>query len=151
MLQVFYGDMPGAIYNTSVYFDNSYEDEWIVNDLAKEIIRNVDKSEVYGPNLIISPVLGGISPKDLSGGTKTLLLAAFDKSGKVFNASNCGDNCAKWFLSIAKTRNVIVNLRHMMDFGKKKFEVEVLNNGFVAHNMTELASAAGEFVWGGAK
>lgn len=28
----------------------------------------------------------------------TLMLMAFDESGKVFNASACGDNCAKWIL-----------------------------------------------------
>lgn len=48
--------------------------------------------------MIDSPVLGPISTKELSGGVKPLTLMAFDESGKVFNASACGDNCAKWIL-----------------------------------------------------
>lgn len=48
--------------------------------------------------MIDSPVRGPISTKELSGGVKTLMLMAFDESGKVFNASACGDNCAKWIL-----------------------------------------------------
>lgn len=30
MLNIFYGDMPEAVYNTSGYFKFDYEDEWIV-------------------------------------------------------------------------------------------------------------------------
>ena len=86
MLSVFFGDMPDAIYNTSVYFQNQYRDDWLTKPLSKEIIQDVDKSEVVSANLIDSPVLGAISPKELSGGVKTLLLMANDKSGKVFNA-----------------------------------------------------------------
>ena len=38
------------------------------------MIRDVDRSEVIGSNLIQSPVLGAISPVQLSGGVKTLIL-----------------------------------------------------------------------------
>ena len=65
----------------------------------------------------------------------------------MFNASTCGDNCAKWLLEIGKTRDVTINLRHMMDFGKRKFEIKVLNNNEIAHNMSELVTFAGEYVW----
>lgn len=30
MLNVFFGNMPDAVYNTAVFFKNDYEDEWIV-------------------------------------------------------------------------------------------------------------------------
>ncbi len=45
-----------------------------------------DNSEVISACLIQSPVLGAIPVKDISGGVKTLILMAFDKSGKIFNA-----------------------------------------------------------------
>lgn len=51
---------------------------------------------MISPHLIKSPVLGPISVKEIFGGVKTLILFAFDRSGKVFNVSACGDNCAKW-------------------------------------------------------
>ena len=71
MLSVYYGDMPEAIYNPVVFFKNTYEDEWITDELSRQMILDVDKSKVIGPRVIDSPVLGGISPRELSGGVKT--------------------------------------------------------------------------------
>ena len=68
MLSIFYGDMPEAIYNPVMYFKNTYIDEWITDALSVQMIKDVDKSVVLGPRIIDSPVLGGISPRELSGG-----------------------------------------------------------------------------------
>ena len=40
MLNVFYGDMPNVIYNTAVYFKNTYAEEWITAPLTREMIAN---------------------------------------------------------------------------------------------------------------
>ncbi len=56
MLSIFYGDMPQAIYNPVVYFKNTYTDEWIMDELSKAMIKDVDKSVVLGPRIIDSPV-----------------------------------------------------------------------------------------------
>jgi len=82
----------------------------------------------------------------LSGGVKTLILMALDDSGKVFNASACGDNCAKWILKIAKDKDLTINLRHIMNFGGENFEAKILNTGDVVHNMEEFVDIAGDFV-----
>ena len=37
MLNIYFGDMPEAIYNTSVYFDYTYQDEWLTSDFARAI------------------------------------------------------------------------------------------------------------------
>lgn len=60
MLNVFYGKMPEAIYSISVYLKNVYEDSWIVDLLAKEMIHDVDKSTVLACGVIDSPILGKI-------------------------------------------------------------------------------------------
>ena len=147
MLNIYFGDMPEAIYNTAVYFKNTYRDSWITAPMASEIIGDVDKSSVVGPQVIESPVLGMITPLQLSGGVKTLLLIANDRQNRhVFNASTCGDNCAKWLLRLAEKRKVVVNLRHLMDFGDGSFKIRVLNNGRIVRNMAELIDAAGEYV-----
>lgn len=147
MLSIYYGNMPDAIYNTSVYFDNTYEDEWITDPLTIAMIKDVDKSDVVTSHLIESPVLGGIPVTKISGGVKTLILVSQDKTGKIFNASTCGDNCSKWFLKIGEGKDITINLRHMMHFKKRKFLIHVLNNDSFAHNMNELIDLAGEFVW----
>ncbi len=145
MLRIFFGDMPDAIYNTEVYFKNMYDEDWFMDDFAKKIIKKVDKSEVIDVSAIKSPVLGIIPPTSLSGGVKTLLLIK-NYPEKVFNASTCGDNCAKFILELAKKRDVTINLRHIMDFGKRKFTAEILNDGTVVSNMDEMLSAAAKYV-----
>ena len=109
------------------------------------MIRDVDRSEVLASGVIASPVLGKIPPLQLSGGVKTLILVKFEP-GKVFNASTCGDNCAKWLLKIAEHEDRTVNLRHIMDFGGDSFAINVLNCGTVVHNMAELVDIAIDYV-----
>lgn len=109
------------------------------------MILDVDKSVVMDSGVIDSPVLGKIPPVELSGGVKTLILVKFNTE-KVFNASTCGDNCAKWLLRIAEEEDRTINLRHLLDFGEDDFEIRILNTNRVIHSMDELVPAAGELV-----
>ena len=145
MLKIFFGDMSDAVYNTAYYFKYDYEDEWIIDPFVKEMIQDVDKSTVLDSGVIDSPVLGKIPPTGLSGGVKTLILVKFDKD-KIFNASTCGDNCAKWLLKIAESEDRTINLLHLMDFGPESFSIHILNTDQIVHSMEELVSIAGEFV-----
>ncbi len=145
MLHVFLGDMENAVYNTAVFFKNDYEDEWIISPFVKEMIRDVDHSEVIDSGVIDSPVLGKIPPVGLSGGVKTLILVLFEPQ-RVFNASTCGDNCAKWLLKIAENEDRTVNLRHIMDFGKEEFQIYIDNTGTVVHTMKEFTEVAVDYV-----
>jgi hypothetical protein len=145
MLSVYYGDMPEAIYNPVVFFKNTYEDDWITDDLSREMILDVDRSRVVGPHVIESPVLGGISPRELSGGVKTLI-SIYKVPERVFNASACGDNCAKWLLKIGDMEDVTINLRHLMDFGEGTFSIKILNTDQTVHSMGELLPVAAMIV-----
>ena len=145
MLSIFYGDMPEAIYNPVIYFKNTYTAEWITDELSRKMILDVDRSAVLGPRVIDSPVLGGISPQELSGGVKTLI-SIYKVPEKIFNASACGDNCAKWILKIGELQDVTINLRHLMDFGEETFMARILNTGQIVHNMDELLPIAGMIV-----
>ena len=145
MLNIYYGRMPEAIFNTAVYFKNVYEDSWITDFFAKEMILDVDKSVVLGEAVIDSPVLGKISPLGLSGGVKTLILIK-NEPQNIFNASTCGDNCAKWILKIAEKQDITINLRHLMDFGDEKFDICILNTNQIVHSMKELVPIAGLYV-----
>lgn len=146
MLSVYLGDCENEIYNPPLYFINQYEDSWLETDLAKRMIKDVDKSEVVGPHLIQSPVLGPISPRELSGGVKTLLLLAFDNSGKIFNATACGYNCAKWILEIAENKDLTISLHHSMNFGGGAYAIKILNNGVVVHNQEEWLDVVYDFL-----
>lgn len=146
MLSIYLGQMEEAIYYPPAYFNNTYDDEWITDPLTVEMIKDVDKSEVIGPHLIESPVLGPISVKEISGGVKTLILMAFDDSGRIFNASACGNNCEKWILEIGKRKDLTINLRHIMNFGKEPFEIKILNNGEMVHDLDRFIAVAAKYV-----
>ena len=145
MLNIYYGEMPDAIYNTAVYFKNVYQDDWLTDPFAQRMIKGVDKSKVLDKHLIESKALGLIPPTELSGGVKTLLLI-YNQPEKVFNASTCGDTCAKYILMMAKKKDITINLHHIMDFGDGSFEIKILNNGQIVHSMKELVMVAGYFV-----
>lgn len=81
------------------------------------MILDIDKATVLDSAVIDSPVMGKISPLALSGRVKTLILMKNEPS-RIFNASTCGDNCAKWILKLAETDDLTINLRHLMDFGE---------------------------------
>ncbi len=145
MLNIYYGNMPEAIFNTAVYFKNVYEDEWITDPVAREMILDVDKSIVLDNAVIDSSVMGKIAPTELSGGVKTLILMKNERS-KVFNASTCGDTCAKWILKLADMDELTINLRHLMNFGKGTFDIRIMNTNQVVHSMKELVPIAGLYV-----
>ena len=145
MLNIYYGNMPEAIFNTSVYFKNAYEDTWITDPVAREMILDIDKSVVLDSAVIDSPVMGKIATVSLSGGVKTLILMKNERS-RVFNASTCGDNCARWILKLAETDELTINLRHLMDFGEKTFDIRIMNTGQIVHSMKELVPIAGLYV-----
>lgn len=139
MLNIIYGavESDNYIFDPDTFFNNQYEDEWITDELSVKMIADVDKSEVYGPNCISSPALGSFSTEKLSGGVKTLILINNDPD-HIFNASACGDNCAKWLLYIGKMKDVTIRLGYKMDFGNSPFDIRVLNTGRVVHSIDEL-------------
>lgn len=147
MLNIVFGDMPEAIYNTSLYFDNTYYDSWLLDPFAQKMIKSVDKATVISGQAVDSKALGVIPATKISGGLKTLLLI-YNEPHKVFNASTCGDNCAKWILKIAKRQDedITINLCHIMDFGEGKLDIKILNNDKVINSMSEMVQYAGFFI-----
>lgn len=145
MLNIWYGDHDPVIYNTAVYFKNDYSPAWLDDPFVRQMILDVDKSEVLSSGAVSSPFMGIIPPTSLSGGVKTLILILKEPE-KIFNASNCGDNCARWLLKIGAMEDVTINLRHMMDFGDDPFEIHVMNTDTIVHNMDEVVQTAGRFV-----
>ena len=141
MLNIFFGDMENVIFNTSVFFDNTYQDSWFQDDFTKRVIKDIDKGEILGPNCVTTKILGPIPPTKIAGGTKTILLMKFDND-HIFNASTCCDNCAKWILKIAKDKDLTINLRHIMNFGKKDFTAKILNSGKIITTQKEYVEQA---------
>ena len=143
MLKIIFGEVEKAVYHPPTYFDNRYEEQWITDPLTVAMIKDIDQSEVVSTHLIQSPVLGPIATKEISGGVKTLILMAFDESGRIFNASACGDNCAKWIVEIGNRKDLTINLHHVMDFRSVPvFEAVILNTGTTVHSYGEYLEEA---------
>ena len=43
-------------------------------------------------------------------------------------------------------QKVVINLRHLMDFGDGQFKIKIINTNKIVTNMAELVAEAGEFV-----
>lgn len=139
MLKIWYYGGTDYMEDAPAYFDNVYEDEWIEDELVKEMIKDVDKSTVISAHIIESPVFGAITPQGLSGGVKVLILMLKDDSF-IYNMSNCGNSCAKWILKIAEQKDLTVYLQHILRF-EGEFEIEIMNIGKIVHNREEYVRA----------
>ena len=100
---------------------------------------------VESPECIKSPVLRQIPPTRLSGGTKAVILMKYCPD-RVINASNCGDNCAEWILRLGDSRDLTINLHHIMEFDRDSFEIEILNDHRIVRNMGEMVDAGIDFL-----
>ena len=80
MLKIWYYANIDYMKDAPSYFDNVYEDEWIEDAFVKEMIQDVDHCVVISPHIIDSPVLGAITPRELSGGVKVLILGVNDEN-----------------------------------------------------------------------
>ena len=152
MLNIIFGDInekdyPNYVYEPGLYFNNTYLDSWITDDFSKRMIKSVDKGIVISPNAVDTKAMGIIPVTMISRGLKTLILLQHDNT-RIFNVSACGDNCARWVLEIAKRsdKDLLINLRHIMDFGDKPYEIRIVNNDIVVHNANEYVMNAGLFL-----
>lgn len=141
MLYIKFGAPSDVQYMTASMFDLEFETEWFNNPLVKEMILDVDKSEVTVGRVIESPVLGPISPMELSGGVKLLIMMLYEPD-EIYWGTSCGDNCAKWILKIAEMHDLTLHFGHLMDF-PEPFEIHVLNSGNAVRNMLELIGEYG--------
>lgn len=137
MLRVYFGNKEDTLVQISGYFDNVYEDDWIESDLGKIIIKEVDNSDVIHSHVIESPVLGPITPRELSGGAKGLILMAFDNDmlGRYFYGEQFGGNTTRLMLDIADMRDIHITLNHILEFpSNDTFEIMIDNSNKIVTN-----------------
>ncbi len=58
MLNIYFGPMPQAIYDTSSYFNNVYLDSWLDEKLTQDIPRAIDKGVVLSSHAVETRALG---------------------------------------------------------------------------------------------
>jgi hypothetical protein len=126
MLRIIFGETEGAMHVPS-WFRFNYEEEWFEDSLVAEIMADVDKSYYKGNQVIVNEELGPIPPERLSEGVQTLI-CIYKMPDLMYNATKCGENCAKWLVEIGRREDVTVNLRYYLPFADcKDMEIEILN------------------------
>ena len=140
-----------VVENPPLAFDIRHTDDCITDPLSVEMIKAIDKSDVNGPNLIQSPVLGPIPPQTLSGGVKTLIMIKqTSKENTTLNATHCGDNCSPYLLKIAKDKDITINLRYLMHFDLDgDDEIFIVNYGSTVKTNKEFTYKGYKFFLGG--
>jgi len=117
--------------DTIVYVDDEFDDtgheiSWFEDTFVQEIIRDID-------NCVFDPVTekcidlnipdNRFSLEDLSTGSKLLiLLYEWDYDEIRVYGTLFGDNCTPWLLKIAKSKNIIIDLKHFLLFPESEFE-----------------------------
>lgn len=145
MLRIHFGEMEKVNYGPS-WFKNNYKTEWLEDPFVQEMIKDVDKSSYVSGFVIDSPVFGPIPPERLSGGVQTLIMI-YERPDLVFDATSCGQNCAKWLLEIGKKKDVTVNLNYIMHLEEiPDFEVFIENDNIVASTPKDYIYSAVKYV-----
>ncbi len=145
MLNVRFGFDKNCIRDIDLYFDNVYEDEWLEDSFVQEMIQEVDRSEVIGNQLIVSPVLGQIPPERISGGVKALICLL--KSDAYIDLIVCGPNCEKYILQIADKKDITVGMSgYDLTFLPYDIQANCLNDNSVISNCKEWIQKMNKFV-----
>lgn len=138
------------IHSPGSYFNFTYDPKWIETDFSRKVIDEIDKSDVLmGGRAVYSRKLDAVIPiTSISGGTKALILMMFDESGKIFNATACGDNCFPYIEEIAKVKDLSIRIGNCENFSKEQFErgITVLNNGKTVYSERDYIIEYGDFI-----
>ena len=128
------------VWNINAYFRNKMFVEWMNDDLVREMVKDVDKTEVIRDGCLKSSVLGYISPEELSSGVKMLICLYKDPSFRYYRGALMGDNCYKWVLKIAEMKDIYIHLGYSPQQLPKEFTVTFTDSGLVTHTRKEFRS-----------
>jgi len=143
MLNLLIGQPQDMVWRPGPFFDFEFENSWLDDPLVREMVLDVDKSEIELGRYIMSPVLGPISPRELSGGVKGLIMMKFQPE-HLYSATAFGDNCTKWILKLAEHQDIKLACSHIMEF-PEPFEIMIVNDGRIVHTMQQLIDAIFDF------
>lgn len=109
MIKVYFGFDKDAIIDIDTFFIHSYSPDWFDDPVIREMIKDIDGSEVTSSSCIVSPVLGAIPPSKLSGGVKALI-CLYKLDDVLIDLVVCGENCCKWLSYILQHKDIRVTM-----------------------------------------
>jgi hypothetical protein len=134
MLYVTFKEPEKSINSINAFFDFNREDEWFDDPFVKEMVKGVDNTEILGPEIAMSPILGAIPITKISGGAKALIVTL--EMDRVMKSSQYGDNCTKYLAEIGKKRDCTVYVCHFLHFFED-FDAVCLDDGREIHSVDD--------------
>ncbi len=145
MLHIILGETENINYGPD-WFKTNYDPGWLKDSFVQKMIKDIDKSDYVDGIVINSPILGPIPPERLSGGVQTLIMI-YEKPQLIFDATSCGENCAKWLIEIGKQKDVTINLNYLMKFNDfDDFEVFIDNENRLITSIEDYVLTAIKYV-----
>jgi hypothetical protein len=117
MLTIHFGENEEEVQDPDLYFDINYDEEWFDDQLVKDMVLDVDNTEVVNGRMAISAVFGNIPVQKLSGGVKNLILM-YKEPGYISGSHLMGDNCSKWIIEIGKRVDCYLVINHGIYLGE---------------------------------
>lgn len=115
----------GYIKDIDGFFDGFVEDDWMANDWAKQVIKEIDKSDLVAPKVVESPILGQIPYTWISGGAKLLIMMNME-SDIVYDGDNLGDNCWPLLMQLGRDKDIAISLSYSPSF-EWQFGCKIIN------------------------
>lgn len=149
MIKVFFGMNWEANNCPDDYFKYKWKEVWFEDEMVKQMVKDIDNTEVLSPHCMLSPVFGQIPPERLSGGVKTLIMLLKDDT---FNPDLVvlGEDCSKWLAKIGEIKDITVSMGGYDLFIDEPDDYPVnalcLNDGSKINNAWEWYLKANEFV-----
>lgn len=147
MLNIFFGSVNSLtapleyVAHIDPWFDTWFNPDWMKDGWAKRVLKEIDDSELINPRSIYNRTLGDLGIKDISGGSKQLIMAKA-LPGVVYNGNNFGDNCWPLLLELSKTVAIQMDLFYHPKFNwVDGVEVRIINTGKIVHNFKEFRDA----------
>ena len=105
MLTITFKDLPmeKILHHPPLAFKSLFSSEWFDSDLVKQMVKDIDKTDVINCYTLLSPILGQIPPERLSTGVKGLIMMCCDETARsyYFISSRYGQNCYKWIFILS--------------------------------------------------
>ena len=146
MLNLYLGKNKDSIYPAGGYFRTWIEYDVLTEDFPKKVIKEIDKSDVVGSQLIISPVLGPISPDRISGGSKALIILYCTDC--IMDIDSMGENCYPYLAELADSKDISISMDHIVNLYNHGFrgKIHILNNDNIVDNGKDLVLEAMEYL-----
>ena len=126
------------------WFKNVCDWGVIKEEFPRRMLKDISKCEVIDRNVLVSEILGGISPECVGSGCKAVLYMLYGKNefGPI-DLSWCGDNIMPYVREVGKMVDVEVTSERFLKYidESKGEEVMLKNNGKIYKTNKELFDA----------